>query len=114
MVRYLLDANVVIVFQKAGHLSELAGAAERVPIVMVDDVQDELTKAKPGKPSTPAMRDAERALGSSAIQRIEIHDVHATILHLLGVDHMKLTFRSQGRDFRLTDIAGHLIKPLLA
>ena len=45
---------------------------------------------------------------------IEVHDVQATILHLLGLDHTKLTFRHQGRDFRLTDVAGHLIEPLLA
>ena len=45
---------------------------------------------------------------------IEVYDVQATILHLLGLDHTKLTFRHQGRDFRLTDVAGHLIEPLLA
>ena len=45
---------------------------------------------------------------------IEVHDVQATILHLLGLDHTKLTFRHQGRDFRLTDVTGRLIEPLLA
>jgi hypothetical protein len=45
---------------------------------------------------------------------IPIHDLHATILHLFGLDHTRLTFRSQGRDFRLTDTAGALIQPLLA
>ena len=45
---------------------------------------------------------------------IEVHDVQATILHLLGLDHTKLTFRHQGRDFRLTDVAGRVIQPLLA
>jgi uncharacterized protein (DUF1501 family) len=49
-----------------------------------------------------------------AEERIEIFDVQATVLHLLGIDHTKLTFRSQGRDFRLTDVSGRLIKPLLA
>ena len=43
-----------------------------------------------------------------------IHDLQATILHLLGLDHKKLTFRSQGRDFRLTDVHGELYSPLLA
>ena len=47
-------------------------------------------------------------------ERIEVFDVQATILHLLGLDHTKLTFRSQGRDFRLTDVSGRVIKPLLA
>ncbi len=45
---------------------------------------------------------------------IEVFDVQATILHLLGLDHTKLTFRHKGRDFRLTDVGGHVIKQLLA
>jgi hypothetical protein len=44
---------------------------------------------------------------------VEIHDFHATVLHLLGVEHTKLLYRFQGRDFRLTDIAGNVVKPLL-
>jgi hypothetical protein len=43
-----------------------------------------------------------------------VHDLHATILHLLGLDHKKLTFRFQGRDFRLTDVHGELVKKLFA
>jgi hypothetical protein len=43
-----------------------------------------------------------------------VHDIHATILHLLGLDHQKLTFRFQGRDFRLTDVHGEVITKLLA
>lgn len=46
--------------------------------------------------------------------KVEIHDVQATILHLLGIDHTKLTYRYQGRDFRLTDVGGHVIEKLLA
>jgi hypothetical protein len=49
-------------------------------------------------------------LGFSPIEPIEIHDIHASILHLLGLDHTKLTFKFQGRDFRLTDVKGKLIK----
>ena len=45
---------------------------------------------------------------------VEVHDVQATILHLLGLDHTKLTFRYQGRDFRLTDVGGRVIGKLLA
>jgi hypothetical protein len=45
---------------------------------------------------------------------VHIHDFNATILHCLGVDHTKLTFRFQGRDFRLTDVHGNLVKGLLA
>jgi uncharacterized protein (DUF1501 family) len=43
-----------------------------------------------------------------------VHDLHATMLHLLGVDHKQLTYRFQGRDFRLTDVHGNLIKDILA
>ncbi len=45
---------------------------------------------------------------------LHVHDFQATILHLLGIDHEKLTYRFQGRDFRLTDISGKVVKPLLA
>ena len=45
---------------------------------------------------------------------VEIHDLHATMLHILGIDHEKLTYRTQGRDFRLTDVAGHVVKDILA
>ncbi len=46
--------------------------------------------------------------------KVHVHDLHATLLHLLGFDHEKLTYRSQGRDFRLTDVHGELVKKLLA
>jgi hypothetical protein len=46
--------------------------------------------------------------------RVHVHDLQATILHLLGIDHRRLTFRFQGRDFRLTDVAGEVVKKLLA
>lgn len=47
-------------------------------------------------------------------QRVHIHDLHATILHLLGFDHEKLTYRYAGRDFRLTDVHGEVVNELLA
>ncbi|MDQ3254535.1 MAG: DUF1501 domain-containing protein, partial [Acidobacteriota bacterium] len=46
--------------------------------------------------------------------RVHVHDLHATLLHLLGFDHTKLTHRFQGRDFRLTDVHGEVVKKLLA
>jgi Protein of unknown function (DUF1501) len=49
-----------------------------------------------------------------AEDRVHVHDLHATILHLLGLDHKKLTFRLQGRDFRLTDVHGEIVQKLLA
>jgi hypothetical protein len=53
--------------------------------------------------------------GFNAVQdRAHVHDLHATILHLLGLDHLKLTFKFQGRNFRLTDVAGDVIHKLIA
>jgi hypothetical protein len=43
-----------------------------------------------------------------------MHDMHATILHLLGLNHEKLTYRYAGRNFRLTDVHGHVVKEILA
>jgi len=54
-------------------------------------------------------------LGYNAVEDIvEVHDLHATMLHLLGIDHKRLTVRFQGRDYRLTDIAGDVVKKILA
>jgi uncharacterized protein (DUF1501 family) len=50
----------------------------------------------------------------AAVNRIEMPDFHATILHLLGLDHEKLTYRFGGRDMRLTDVSGEVIAPILA
>jgi hypothetical protein len=45
---------------------------------------------------------------------VHVHDLNATLLHCLGVEHTKLTYRYQGRDFRLTDVHGTVVKALLA
>jgi hypothetical protein len=50
----------------------------------------------------------------AAEDKLHVHDLHATMLHLLGIDHLKLTYRFQGRDFRLTDVAGNVIHKALA
>ena len=45
---------------------------------------------------------------------VHVHDLHATILHCLGIDHTKLTFKFQGRHYRLTDVHGKVVKDILA
>jgi hypothetical protein len=50
----------------------------------------------------------------AAIDKVHIHDLHATILHLLGLDHERLTYRYAGRDFRLTDVEGEVVRGILA
>ncbi len=53
-------------------------------------------------------------LGYHAVEnKVHVNDLHATMLHLLGIDHLKLTYRFQGRDFRLTDVAGKVVKDVL-
>jgi hypothetical protein len=48
------------------------------------------------------------------VNKVHVHDLHATMLQLCGIDHKKLTYRTQGRDFRLTDVSGEIIKAILA
>ena len=48
------------------------------------------------------------------IVRVSGHDLHATILHLMGIDNERLTYRFNGRDYRLTDVYGKVIQPILA
>ena len=58
---------------------------------------------------------ASDELGFNVVEdRVHVHDLHATLLHLLGFDHTKLTFKFQGRQFRLTDVEGTVVKKMLA
>jgi hypothetical protein len=50
----------------------------------------------------------------AVVDKVHMHDLHATILHLLGMDHEKLTFRFDGRDYRLTDVHGHVVKEIFS
>jgi arylsulfatase A-like enzyme len=61
------------------------------------------------------MYGASDEFGMHAIEnRVHVHDLHATVLHLLGIDHEKLTYRYSGRDFRLTDVHGEIVRGILA
>ena len=58
---------------------------------------------------------ATDTFGYEAVEnKVHIHDLHATILHLLGLDHERLTYRYAGRDFRLTDVHGRVLTEILA
>jgi arylsulfatase A-like enzyme len=53
--------------------------------------------------------------GYSVVENpVHVHDLHATLLHLMGIDHQQLTYKFQGRRFRLTDIHGEVVKAVLA
>ena len=61
------------------------------------------------------MYGATDELGMHAVEnRVHVHDLHATILHLMGIDHTRLTYRYSGRDYRLTDVHGRIVSDLLA
>ena len=63
----------------------------------------------------PPPHGATDDYGYYAVQdKGQVHDLHATMLHLLGVDHTRLTYRFSGRDMRLTDVHGEIITPILA
>jgi hypothetical protein len=64
----------------------------------------------------PGLRyGATDELGAKAVDnKVHVHDLHATLLHLLGLDHEKLTYRYAGRDFRLTDVHGNVVKDIVA
>ena len=51
---------------------------------------------------------------NAVTDQVHVHDLHATVLHLLGIDHTKLTYRYSGRDYRLTDVSGNIVTSLLA
>jgi uncharacterized protein (DUF1501 family) len=62
-----------------------------------------------------AVHGATDELGFVAVEnRVHVHDLHATILHLMGLDHEKLTYRYSGRDFRLTDVHGRVVREIIA
>jgi hypothetical protein len=53
--------------------------------------------------------------GFKAVEnKVHIHDLHATILHLMGFDHTRLTYRHAGRDYRLTDVFGKVVQPIVS
>ena len=62
-----------------------------------------------------AVHGATDEFGYNVVDRpVHVHDLHATMLHLLGIDHLRLTFKYQAREHRLTDIAGKVVPSLLA
>ena len=67
-----------------------------------------------GRQARRRLRRERRGLWRAATDPTTVHDLHATVLHLLGIDHTRLTFRHNGIDRRLTDVHGEVITPVLA
>ena len=73
------------------------------------------TLPAPGGVKGGVVVGATDPFGYAAVDnKVHVHDLHATILHLLGIDHTRLTYKYNGRPFRLTDVYGNVIKAILA
>ncbi|WP_437221871.1 DUF1501 domain-containing protein [Planctomicrobium sp. SH661] len=111
--RGLLDETLIIWGGEIGRTP--MGEAED-GIIGRDHHVDAFTMWMAGGGTRPGLiHGATDDMGFSVTEgKVHVHDLHVTILHLLGINHERLTFRFQGRDFRLTDVHGHIVKELLA
>jgi hypothetical protein len=76
---------------------------------------DAFTMWVAGGGTKPGIYGETDELGFGVVEgKIHVHDLHATLLHQLGFDHERLTYRFQGRDFRLTDVHGKVVRRILA
>ena len=88
---------------------------ERRAMIGRDHHIDAFTMWVAGGGVKPGILGATDELGFGVTEnKVHVHDLHATLLQLLGFDHLKLTYRFQGRDYRLTDVQGELVKQMLA
>lgn len=114
--RGLLDETLVIWGGEFGRTPFLQGKIEEVKSWGRDHHPYAFTIWMTGGGIRPGLTyGASDDFGFKAVENpVTVHDLQATILHLLGIDHERLTFRFQGRDFRLTDVHGNVVKGVLA
>lgn len=114
--RGLLDETLVIVGGEFGRTPFREGRTAASSILGRDHYPDCYTMvlAGAGLKQGFAYGETDELGFSIARDKVHVHDLQATILHLLGFDHEKLTYRFQGRDFRLTDVQGQVVKGILA
>jgi uncharacterized protein (DUF1501 family) len=116
-------AGLIIDLKQRGMLEDTlvlwGGEFGRTPIVQGSDGRDHnphgFTMVLAGGGTRPGYAHGETDdLGYHAVSdRVHMHDLHATMLHLLGLDHARLTYHYAGRDFRLTDVYGNVVKGLI-
>ena len=112
--RGLLDSTLIIWGGEFGRKPTATATAATSP--------DATTTARRSPPCWPGAASraalaygATDEFGAAAVQnKVHVHDLHATVLQLLGFDHEKLTYRYNGRDFRLTDVYGNVVSDLIA
>ena len=114
--RGLLDETLVIWAGEFGRTPFIQGAFDNRPKWGRDHHPYAYSIWMAGGGIKPGMTyGASDDIGFNAVEdKVHVHDLQATILHLLGLDHEKLTFKFQGRHYRLTDVHGHVIQPVLA
>jgi uncharacterized protein (DUF1501 family) len=114
--RGLLDETLIVWGGEFGRTPFREGRTASSKLLGRDHFPDCFTMMMAGAGVKPGLMYGESdELGFSvARDKVHIHDLQATILHLLGFDHEKLTYRFQGRDYRLTDVHGHVVKDILA
>lgn len=114
--RGLLDETLVIWGGEFGRTPFREGRTSKSKVLGRDHYPDCFTMFMAGGGTKPGMVYGESdELGFSvAKDKVHVHDLQATILHLLGFDHEKFVYRYQGRDFRLTDVHGHVVHDVLA
>ncbi|MCL4191354.1 MAG: DUF1501 domain-containing protein [Thermoguttaceae bacterium] len=114
--RGLLDETLVVIGGEFGRTPFREGRTAASEILGRDHYPDCYTMVLAGGGTKPGFSYGETdELGFSVTRdKVHVHDLQATILHLLGFDHEKLTFRFQGRDFRLTDVHGQVVREVLA
>jgi hypothetical protein len=114
--RGLLDDTLVVWGGEFGRTPFREGRTASGKILGRDHYPDCFTLFLAGGGVKPGISYGETDELGFAVTRdkVHVHDLQATILHLLGFDHEKLTYRFQGRDFRLTDVFGKVVKPILA
>jgi hypothetical protein len=114
--RGLLERTLVVIGGEFGRTPFREGRTAASEILGRDHYPDCYTMLLAGGGIKPGHTHGESdELGFSvARDKVHVHDLQATLLHLLGFDHEKLTYRYQGRDFRLTDVSGKVVKEILA
>jgi hypothetical protein len=114
--RGLLDETLIIWGGEFGRTPFREGRTAASNVLGRDHFPDCFTMMLAGAGVKPGIMYGESdELGFSvARDKVHVHDLQATILHLLGFDHERLTYRFQGRDYRLTDVHGHVVKEILA
>ena len=114
--RGLLDDTLIILGGEFGRTPFREGRTAKGDVLGRDHFPDcySMVMAGAGVKGGYSYGESDELGFSVARDKVHVHDFQATILHLLGFDHEKLTYRFQGRDFRLTDVHGHVVQGVLA